>query len=159
MTSLEAALRQIHVDLTETRVSFALVGGLAVIENAAHLWTHLGLEEKQRLQQVLFPEGLSGSWTETADRNLEWRPQREVIAFPGTNCAGRGALRELAAESKPIRKPVCVFAQPAGSPQRAGPIGSSPAVVTAARPSAPASVRRKARAPSEFSAVAIMAAE
>ena len=30
-----------------------------VIENAAHLWTHLGLDEKQRLQQVLFPEGLS----------------------------------------------------------------------------------------------------
>lgn len=30
MTSLEATLRQIHVDLTEARVSFALVGGLAV---------------------------------------------------------------------------------------------------------------------------------
>ncbi|OFV90457.1 MAG: hypothetical protein A3G76_04360 [Acidobacteria bacterium RIFCSPLOWO2_12_FULL_65_11] len=30
MTSLEAALRQIHRDLTESRVSFALVGGLAV---------------------------------------------------------------------------------------------------------------------------------
>lgn len=30
MTSLEAALRQIHVDLTHARVSFALVGGLAV---------------------------------------------------------------------------------------------------------------------------------
>ena len=30
MTSLEAALRQIHTDLTEAHVSFALVGGLAV---------------------------------------------------------------------------------------------------------------------------------
>jgi hypothetical protein len=30
VTSLEAALRQIHIDLTETHVSFALVGGLAV---------------------------------------------------------------------------------------------------------------------------------
>lgn len=30
MTSLEAALRQIHADLTETHVSCALVGGLAV---------------------------------------------------------------------------------------------------------------------------------
>lgn len=30
VTSLEAALRQIHTDLTEARVSFALVGGLAV---------------------------------------------------------------------------------------------------------------------------------
>ena len=30
MTSLEAALRQIHRDLTEAHVSFALVGGLAV---------------------------------------------------------------------------------------------------------------------------------
>ena len=30
MTSLEAALRQIHSDLTEARASFALVGGLAV---------------------------------------------------------------------------------------------------------------------------------
>lgn len=30
MTSLEAALRQIHTDLTEADVSFALVGGLAV---------------------------------------------------------------------------------------------------------------------------------
>jgi len=30
VTSLEAALRQIHRDLTESRVSFALVGGLAV---------------------------------------------------------------------------------------------------------------------------------
>ena len=30
MTSLEAALRQIHADLTEAHVSFALVGGLAV---------------------------------------------------------------------------------------------------------------------------------
>lgn len=30
MTSLEAALRQIHIDLTEAHVSFALVGGLAV---------------------------------------------------------------------------------------------------------------------------------
>jgi len=30
VTSLEAALRQIHIDLTEARVSFALVGGLAV---------------------------------------------------------------------------------------------------------------------------------
>lgn len=30
MTSLEAALRQIHTDLTEAHVSFAVVGGLAV---------------------------------------------------------------------------------------------------------------------------------
>jgi hypothetical protein len=30
VTSLEAALRQIHADLTEAHVSFALVGGLAV---------------------------------------------------------------------------------------------------------------------------------
>jgi hypothetical protein len=30
VTSLEAALRQIHTDLTEAHVSFALVGGLAV---------------------------------------------------------------------------------------------------------------------------------
>jgi hypothetical protein len=30
VTSLEAALRQIQIDLTEVRVSFALVGGLAV---------------------------------------------------------------------------------------------------------------------------------
>ena len=30
MTSLEAALRQIYIDLTEIHVSFALVGGLAV---------------------------------------------------------------------------------------------------------------------------------
>ena len=30
MTSIESALRQIHTDLTEARVSFALVGGLAV---------------------------------------------------------------------------------------------------------------------------------
>ena len=30
MTSLEAALRQIHIDLTEADVSFALIGGLAV---------------------------------------------------------------------------------------------------------------------------------
>lgn len=30
MTSLEAALRQIHSDLTEAHVSFAMVGGLAV---------------------------------------------------------------------------------------------------------------------------------
>lgn len=30
MTSLEAALRRIHTDLTEAHVSFALVGGLAV---------------------------------------------------------------------------------------------------------------------------------
>lgn len=30
MTSLEATLRQIHIDLTEAHVSFALVGGLAV---------------------------------------------------------------------------------------------------------------------------------
>jgi hypothetical protein len=30
VTSLEAALRQIHIDLTEVRASFALVGGLAV---------------------------------------------------------------------------------------------------------------------------------
>jgi predicted nucleotidyltransferase len=30
VTSLEAALRQIHIDLTEIHVSFALVGGLAV---------------------------------------------------------------------------------------------------------------------------------
>ena len=30
VTSLEAALRQIHIDLTEAHVSFALVGGLAV---------------------------------------------------------------------------------------------------------------------------------
>jgi hypothetical protein len=30
VTSLEAALRQIHVDLIEARVDFALVGGLAV---------------------------------------------------------------------------------------------------------------------------------
>lgn len=30
MTSLEAALRQIHIDLTKAHVSFALVGGLAV---------------------------------------------------------------------------------------------------------------------------------
>lgn len=30
MTSLEAALRQIHTDLTEAHVAFALVGGLAV---------------------------------------------------------------------------------------------------------------------------------
>lgn len=30
MTSLEATLRQIHTDLTEAHVSFALVGGLAV---------------------------------------------------------------------------------------------------------------------------------
>lgn len=30
MTSLEAALRQIHTDLTEAHVSFALIGGLAV---------------------------------------------------------------------------------------------------------------------------------
>ena len=30
MTSLEAALRRIHTDLTDARVSFALVGGLAV---------------------------------------------------------------------------------------------------------------------------------
>jgi hypothetical protein len=30
VTSLEAALRQIHSDLTEARVSFALIGGLAV---------------------------------------------------------------------------------------------------------------------------------
>lgn len=30
MTSLEAAVRQIHGDLTEAHVSFALVGGLAV---------------------------------------------------------------------------------------------------------------------------------
>jgi DNA-binding TFAR19-related protein (PDSD5 family) len=30
VTSLEAALRQIHIDLTENHVSFALVGGLAV---------------------------------------------------------------------------------------------------------------------------------
>lgn len=30
MTSLEAAVRQIHSDLTEAQVSFALVGGLAV---------------------------------------------------------------------------------------------------------------------------------
>jgi hypothetical protein len=30
LTSLEAALRQIHTDLTEAHVSFALVGGLAV---------------------------------------------------------------------------------------------------------------------------------
>jgi hypothetical protein len=30
VTSLEAALRQIHIDLTEARVDFALVGGLAV---------------------------------------------------------------------------------------------------------------------------------
>lgn len=30
MTSLEAALRRIHTDLTEAQVSFALVGGLAV---------------------------------------------------------------------------------------------------------------------------------
>ena len=30
MTSLEAALRQIHSDLTDARVSFALVGGLGV---------------------------------------------------------------------------------------------------------------------------------
>lgn len=30
MTSLEAALRRIHTDLTEVQVSFALVGGLAV---------------------------------------------------------------------------------------------------------------------------------
>ena len=30
VTSLEAALRQIHTDLTDSHVSFALVGGLAV---------------------------------------------------------------------------------------------------------------------------------
>jgi len=30
VTSLEAALRQIHIDLTDAHVSFALVGGLAV---------------------------------------------------------------------------------------------------------------------------------
>ena len=30
MTSLEAVLRQIHTDLIEARVSFALVGGLGV---------------------------------------------------------------------------------------------------------------------------------
>jgi site-specific DNA recombinase len=30
-----------------------------VIENAATLWIHLALNEKQRLQQVLFPEGLT----------------------------------------------------------------------------------------------------
>ena len=30
MTSLEAALRHIHIDLTDARLPFALVGGLAV---------------------------------------------------------------------------------------------------------------------------------
>ncbi len=29
-----------------------------VVTNAAHLWTEASLDQKQRLQQVLFPEGL-----------------------------------------------------------------------------------------------------
>ena len=39
MTSLEAALRQIHTDLTEAQVSFALVGGLAVSARAEPRFT------------------------------------------------------------------------------------------------------------------------
>jgi hypothetical protein len=39
VTSLEGALRQIHLDLTEANVSFALVGGLAVSARAEPRFT------------------------------------------------------------------------------------------------------------------------
>ena len=40
VTSLEAALRQIHTDLTDAHVSFALVGGLAVSARTEPRFTH-----------------------------------------------------------------------------------------------------------------------
>jgi hypothetical protein len=71
-----------------------------VVTNAARLWIELGLEDRQRLQQALFPEGLSfdGEKFGTAvtclafkklekvgDHKQEWRPQRDSVPLAHAN--------------------------------------------------------------------------
>ena len=57
----EVALAKIELHeatLDELDVEGILGFAEHVVTNAAHLWTEASLDQKQRLQQVLFPEGL-----------------------------------------------------------------------------------------------------
>lgn len=59
---VDAHANDLHVELNLASEQLDIDGVLAfaehVLANASRLWMELGLDQKQRLQQVLFPEGL-----------------------------------------------------------------------------------------------------
>jgi Nucleotidyl transferase AbiEii toxin, Type IV TA system len=95
VTSLEAALRQIHADLTEAQVSFALIGGLAVSARTEPRFTR---------DADLAVALASDAEAETLIRELQARGYR-IEAVVEQDAAGRLATVRLTRSSEP-RGPV-----------------------------------------------------